>query len=101
MEKRKYKKYTEEFRCSSAKLAIESDLPISTTAKNLGVSGVTLHEWIKRYTSNSSGHEPSRLPTQQIDLLNELNKLKKENARLKMERDILKKATAYFASDTL
>jgi transposase len=99
MSKRKVRSYTEEFRRSSAKLAIESKQPIAATARDLGINEVTLHGWVKRYSADKlqkTGNTQSN-----IDMLSELNRLKKENARLKMERDILKKATAYFASDTV
>jgi len=98
MEKRKIKRYTEEFKQSSAKLAVESDQPISATARNLGVNEVTLHGWVKRYYSATV---PQADPVGKIDAYRELQRLKKENARLRMERDILKKAAAYFASEQL
>ena len=95
MGKRKATNYTLEFKQSSAKLANESDQSISQTAKNLGINATTLHGWVNKYypkittTKNISS----------IDLLQENKQLKKENARLKQERDILKKASAYFASE--
>lgn len=100
MGKRQVRNYTEDFKRSSAKLAVESDRPISTTAHDLGVNQTTLHGWVKRYYPNKadSGRSDS---DGHIDPHEEIKQLKKEIARLKMERDILKKATAYFASDTL
>lgn len=95
MEKRKIKKYTEEFKQSSAKLAVESEQSISATARDLGVNEVTLHGWVKRYYSVTNPQ------VERIDAYRELQRLKKENARLRMERDILKKAAAYFASEQL
>ena len=99
MKKRKVKRYTEDFKRSSAKLAIESDQPISVTANNLGIAGPTLHGWMKQYSSKAAMKNQAVLGD--IDVLAELKRLKKENVRLTMERDILKKATAYFANDTL
>ena len=98
MKKRKVRNYAEDFKRSSAKLAVESDQPISATARDLGVHAVTLHGWVKRYYSNPTSSSGS---AGDVDALSEIKRLRKENARLKMERDILKKATAYFASDTL
>ena len=96
--KRKTRSYTEEFKQSSVKLAIESDQAVAATARNLGVHEGTLHGWIqKHYTQHSSANKMQG----GTDALVELKRLKKENIRLKMERDILKKAAAYFASDTL
>lgn len=96
MEKRKIKNYSEDFKQSSAKLAVESDQSIAATARELGINEVTLHGWVKRYYSTQKQSKPS---SQHVDVLAELQRLKKENARLRMERDILKKAAAYFAND--
>lgn len=98
MEKRKNKHYTEEFKRSSAKLAVESDQSIAATARNLSVNAVTLHGWVKRYYS---GAAPGATSINTVDAHSEIQRLKKENARLRMERDILKKAAAYFASEQL
>ena len=49
-EKRKLKIYSAEFRASSVKLAIDSDLPIAQTAKDLGINPNTLHTWINKYS---------------------------------------------------
>jgi len=87
--------YPAEFRESSVKLAIESDQPIAQTARDLGVNPNTLHGWIRKY-SEPSQSQPAVGRTDE-HLYDELKQLKKENARLKEERDILKKAAAYFA----
>ena len=49
-EKRTLKIYSAEFRASSVKLAIDSDLPIAHTAKDLGINPNTLHTWINKYS---------------------------------------------------
>ena len=54
MSKRKLLSYTEEFRHSSAKLAYESNQPVSKTAENLGVHETTLYGWIAKYYPNRS-----------------------------------------------
>ena len=95
MSKRIKKRYTREFRESSAKLAIDSDQPISQTALELGVNKVTLGTWIEKYNSKAKNGSPDGKKSVEA----ELHELRKENARLKQERDILKKAAAYFASE--
>src|SRR3954447_8228373 len=77
----------------AVKLAVESDQPIAQTARDLGVNENTLHTWIGKY------HRTERQEKEVHDehLYAELKRLRKENARLKEERDILKKAAAYFA----
>lgn len=96
MKKKENKQYPPEFKASAIKLALESDQPVSHTAKDLGISSSTLHTWVSQYTQ-SSGEGSSKVDEH---LHNEVKRLKKENARLKEERDILKKAAAYFAKET-
>ena len=88
--------YNSEFKESAVKLTLESDQPVSHTARDLGVSSSTLHTWINKYTYSAKG-EKGRTDDH---LYEELKRLKKENARLKEERDILKKAATYFAKET-
>jgi len=98
MSKEKNKSYSSEFRESSVKLALGSEQPIAQTARELGVNSNTLHTWISKYS------QPKEKPLNQSKtdehLYDELKRLKKENARLKEERDILKKAAAYFAQES-
>ncbi len=96
MVKCRNRNYSLEFKRSSAKLASESDVPISKTAKDLGVHETTLYGWVKRYYPGRG----KSMPETNNEVLAELKKLRKENIRLKQERDILKKAAAYFASET-
>ena len=97
MHGKKTRNYTEEFKRSSAQLAAESDQSISQTAKDLGINVNTLHGWVNKYIPKSTNQSNNRDVT---ELLEELKQLRKENTRLKQERDILKKAAAYFASET-
>lgn len=89
--------YTAEFRESAVKLATEADQPVAQTARDLGVNENTLHTWINKYhrpkSSVSNGEDKEHL-------YDELKRLRKENRKLKEERDILKKATAYFARES-
>jgi len=94
MGKRKVNDYTLEFKQSSAKLAAESNQSITQTAKDLGVNVNTLHGWVGKYARDSKDNQS------ELNIHEELKRLKKENTRLKQERDILKKAAAYFASET-
>lgn len=97
-DQKKPPRYTTEFRQSAVKLAVESDEPISQTAKELGVNENTLHTWISKYhtaaksVATTAGGE---------HLHDELKRLRKENKRLREEREILKKAAAYFAKESL
>ena len=93
MKKRVTKSYPLEFKKSSAKLAVERDQPYSETAKDLGVHTATLHGWIVRFYPNRQMESKS----QEAPSYKELQVLRRENSRLRQERDILKKAAAYFA----
>lgn len=98
MSNRKVKSYTEEFKKSSANLAANGDKSISQTAIDIGVNPTTLHGWVTKYYPKN---KKSLKQPENNDLSDEVKRLRRENLRLKQERDILKKAAAYFASETL
>lgn len=90
--------YTAEFKEAAVKLAVESDQPVSQTARELGINVNTLHTWIRKYHCKQD-----LSPSKQVDdqhLYEELNKLRRENAKLKEERELLKKAAAFFAKES-
>ena len=98
MSEQRQKIYSTEFKESSVKLAIESAQPIAHTARELGINPNTLYTWINKYstapnTNGSKVHSDNHT-------YDEIMKLKKELARVTQERDILKKATAYFAKES-
>lgn len=96
MSKEKPNTYTAEFRASAVKLANESDKPISQVAEDLGINVNTLHTWISKYSGPKENNKAVRSDEHLYD---ELKRLKKEVARLTAERDLLKKAAAYFAKE--
>ena len=98
MSQEKPKIYTAEYRASAVKLATESDKPVAHTARELGVNENTLHTWINKYTRPEEANKSVRTDDH---LYEELKRLKKENARLIEERNLLKKAAAYFAKEQL
>ncbi|PHZ85454.1 hypothetical protein CRD36_06675 [Paremcibacter congregatus] len=94
MSKRKVTTYTSEFRENAIKLALESDQPVSQTANNLGINHNTLHTWISKYGPPSESQ--SSLKEHHFD---EIKRLKKQLVQVTQERDLLKKAAAYFAKE--
>ena len=94
MKRKKTKSYAEDFKKTSAQLAFESSKSISDTASDLGLPSSTLHTWVKKYYSAPISEPPKSKNS--IEL--ELAQLKKELLVVNQERDILKKASAYFAS---
>jgi transposase len=91
------KVYTDEFRQSAVEMVVTQRNPMSSVAKRLGVNYHTLREWVLAAKSNA----PQSLISKELPLEQRVRELEKENARLRMERDILKKATAYFAKEHL
>ncbi len=91
----KQKIYNSEFKESAVKLAIESKRPIAQTAKELGITKTTLYTWVDKY----SRPKQSTMRTDE-HLYDELKRLKKDLARVTQERDLLKKAAAYFAKES-
>ena len=92
----KLKRYDKEFKIQAVKLALSSSQPIHQTAKELGVKETSLYSWVKQHRNSYVAEQGDK----GIDLHNELAKLRKENARLKEEREILKKAAAFFAKES-
>ena len=90
-------KYSSQFKQDAVKLAVESDQSISQTAKDLGVNGNTFYTWIKKYRQVPPSANKGSAENHPYE---ELKRLRRENAQLKDERDILKKAAAYFAKNS-
>jgi transposase len=90
--------YTPEFKLQAVKMVLEQKLAVAEVARRLGVGANLLHLWKKAFLAQGPHAFPgSGHLTPQED---ELRRLREENTRLKMERDILKKATAFFASQS-
>jgi transposase-like protein len=93
-------KYTSEFRIEAIKLITEQHLGITAAARQLDIPPNTLDHWYRKYKAGKLeeiGQNYRTLTETEI----ELARLKKDNARLKMENEILKKAAAYFAKESL
>ena len=85
------KKYSKEFKLEAVRLALSSDQSQAQVARDLGISEQSLYNWIGQYRGDVLGTQHALSPEQ------ELSALRKEVNQLKQERDILKKAAAYFA----
>ena len=91
------KVYTEEFKKAAIDQVIVQRHNASSVAKRLGVGYDTLRKWVERAKFGSAKSlVPADLPADE-----RVRELEKENVRLRMERVILKKATAYFATEHL
>ncbi len=94
---KKRKNYTQEFRESAVKLITEQGYKTTEAARNLGINASMLGRWKQEIVSG--GDSDSVTPSGKT-LQAELTRLRKENHRLKMEREILKKAAAFFANES-
>ena len=97
MAKRKRRKYSREFKEEAVKLVTEQGYQVSEAARNLGIHANMLSRW-KREVED--GVEGGGGMGKLNDVQSELRRLRKENKRLKMEREILKKAAAFFAKES-
>jgi transposase len=90
------KTYTAEFKLQACRLVTDQHLAVAEAARRLGVTESWLHDWLKAFRNQGADAFPGhgRLSPQD----EELHRLRAEVTRLKAERDILKKAAAYFAS---
>ncbi|WP_350151043.1 transposase [Devosia sp. RR2S18] len=82
--------FSDEFKRDAVRQITERGYPVSEVSQRLGVSAHSLYEWRKKYASDVSKGG---------DQADEIRQLKRELARVTEERDILKKAAAYFAKD--
>ena len=93
---RKRRTYTPEFKAEAVRLVTEQGYSVAEAARNLGLSENLLRVWKQKLQTAGDQAFPGRaLPP----LEEEVRRLRAENKRLQMERDILKKATAFFAAE--
>jgi transposase-like protein len=93
-------KYSREFREEAVKLVTEEHLNIKEAAEKLSLPPSTLNHWLKQLKAGRlSQIGQGQRPLTEVEF--ELAKVKKQNAELKMENEILKKAAAYFARESL
>lgn len=88
------RKFTREFKLSAVKLVHEQGYSIAQAARSLGVDPNSVRYWVKQLSD-----QPGCVPSGDGALVAEIQKLRKENARLLVEREILKKAAAFFAKE--
>ena len=89
--------YTAEFKEQAVK-RVQAGGSIPATATELGINDQTLRNWLKAAAAGTLNGAGSKLVTPEEM---ELSRLRAENARLKRENEIIKKAAAYFAKDAL
>ena len=88
--------YSLDFKVSAVKLVTEQGRGLKDAATSLGVAPSTMQYWVRRFGSPKA---PAPAPADHDSLRRENDRLREENRRLTMEREILKKATAFFARE--
>ena len=89
----KRSKFSREFKEEAVKLVTEQGYGVSEAARNLGIRAGMLGRWKREMKKQEAGSNAQGLEA-------ELKKLRRENERLRMEREILKKAAAFFAKES-
>ena len=92
-------KYPDQFRRDALALVQSSGRPIAEVARSLGIAEGTLRNWVKQSRdANTRADDPDGLSESERD---ELRRLRKENVELRTDKEILKRAAAYFARETM
>lgn len=96
MARKKQKKYTPEFKAEAIRQVELGDRPLAQVARDLGVAMQTLWKWAHQAEVDAGQGDAEELTTTERE---ELRQLRREVARLREDREILKKATAFFAKE--
>jgi transposase len=96
MAKRKRRKFTAQFKAEAVRLCQVGDRSVGQVARDLDLTETALREWVKNAEVEAGNGPPGALTSTERE---ELTRLRRENKRLQMEREILKKAAAFFAKE--
>ena len=97
MSKRRRRKFTNEFKAETVKLILESGKTVAKVARELDLTESSVRNWLKQAEIDSGEGPPGALTTEERE---EFRRLQREVRELRMEREILKKATAFFAKES-
>jgi len=97
MAKRKRRTFNPQFKAEAVRLCQVGDRSVTQVSKDLDLTETALREWVKRAEVDAGKGPPDALTTSERE---ELTRLRRENKRLQMEREILKKAAAFFAKES-
>ena len=93
------RRFSREFKVEAVRLVVERGVSMAQAARDLGVHANVLRNWVREHRANPQQAFPGVGQQNRDDA--EVTQLRREVARLKMERDILKKAAAYFAKESM
>jgi transposase len=92
------RRFTNEFKSDAVGLVVEQGYSCAEVGRRLGVSENNVNRWVRQYRDKNESTSSDGLTREQLEA--ELKRLRKENKRLEMEREILKKAAAFFANES-
>jgi len=92
------RRFTQEFKDDAVSLVVEQGHSSAEVGRRLGVSENNVNRWVRQYRDKYESVSTDGLTREQLET--ELKRLRKENKRLEMEREILKKAAAFFANES-
>ena len=95
--RRQRRNFTDDFKAGAVRLVVEEGKTVAEVARNLDLVPGALGEWVKRAKVEAGKGPPGALTSSERD---ELTRLRAELRQAKMERDILKKAAAFFAKES-
>lgn len=93
----KQKRYAREFQLQAAQMVVEQGFSRAETARKLGVSEWSIRKWVQRFQASGELARDGKV----LEEAEELRRLRQENRQLQLENEILKKAAAYFAKESL
>lgn len=91
--------FTRDFKLAAVKKVLEHGLSYRQVARDLGIRDTYIHNWRRALEKDGSLKKEAKADAPSATVEAELKRLREENRQLKMERDILKKATAFFAKE--
>jgi transposase len=94
--RRKRQQYAREFKAEAIRQATTSDRSIAAVARDLGIKPALLSQWVRHVNGRTAVPGGTEVTASEAE---ELRRLRRENAVLREEREILKKATAFFAKE--
>ena len=95
--RRERRKFSDEFKAGAVRLVLEEERSITRVAKDLDLTPSSLGKWVEQARADRGKSKRGTLTTEEKE---ELSRLRKENRELRLEREILKKAAAFFAKES-
>ena len=93
----KRRSFTREFKVETVQMLMTTDVSVTEAAADLGIHSNTLYKWVRQYGERPEEAFPGK--GRQTSDAEQIKQLQRENQRLRMERDILKKAMVIFSKE--